>query len=641
MAPAPPKRPSSGSAAGTPPRRTSTAGVRAPATRRPPAPEPEAEPGQNDTVMGLGDDEAGESTSPGPVVDASAESGEPVEGANATVVFDTRTMSRKAAGAGAGPSGKLVVVKGPKQGAEFTLGAGETTIGRNADNTVVIPDISVSRRHVVLVKEGPTWTLLDQGSGNGTLMNGEKVDQYPLQDGDVFCIGDTELQFQVVNSGPPRRTASTAAAPVRRATGTSRVAPRAVPGKPVATGDHTGQIALPADEVADPAASKRKKVLILVTAVVGVLVLGGVMVKRSHDQGVIAAAQAAAAAQEQAQHEAADAAMGAGKALVVQSKFADALVKFNEAKEKGSTDADLGDYIDRCTREVSSEKAVADAREALAKGALASAAESLGKVPPESMLADKAKELKEQVKAAVPARLAMARGKIATKDFAGASAILEDVAKVAAGDKALDDTQDALAQAQNKPPPVHTTRGPPKAVDHTQEVISAFKDGDLKRSRELAAQFGESDEGCKKLGQEIAQFEVAYAKMDEDQSAFRVAHDLDQRIARGRSFFTQKINGHVLAASLKQCVTNKTAGRMGEAFKACRAAKEADPGNAEANAVLLELQSKAKELWIQGYQEVGADNDAARRDLSAVRDMTPPDDELHGKAVRKLKEMEQ
>lgn len=628
MAPAPPKRPSSGS----PPRRTSTSGVRAPVARRPPAREPE--PQQNDTVMGL-DDELGEATSSGDT----GETAVPAEGANATVVFDTRTMSRKGTPAAGGVQGKLVVLKGPKQGAEFTLGPGETTIGRNADNTVVIPDISVSRRHVVLVKEGASWTLLDQGSGNGTLMNGEKVDQYPLQDGDVFSIGDTELQFALVGS-PPRRTASSAAAPVRRATGTSR-APRAVPGKPVATADSTGQVALPPEDVLDPTAAKRKKLLLAVAVALVAVVGVGVAVKRSHDQAALAAANAAAAAEEEAKRAAADAAMNEGKALVVQGKFSDALAKFNDAKAKGSTDAELEEYLSRSTREVASEKAIADGREALGRGALAAAAESAGKVPADSMLDTKAKELKDQIKAAIPARLVLARGKIATKDFAGASAILEDLAKVDAGDKALDDTQDALAKAQNQPPPVHTTRAAPKAVDHTQEVISAFKDGDLKRAKELAAQFGESDEGCRKLGQEIAQFEAAYAKMDDDQSAFRTAHDLDTRIARGKSFFTQKINGHVLAASLKQCVTAKTAGRLGDAFKACRAAKEADPSNAEANNVLLELQGKAKELWIQGYQEVGSDNDAARRDLNAVKDMTSPDDELHGKAVRKLKEMEQ
>ena len=96
------------------------------------------------------------------------------EGANATVVFDTNKGVRKGA-APSGPTAKLIVNKGPKQGAEFTLGPGETSIGRNADNTIVIPDISVSRKHVVLVKQGAGYTLQDQGSGNGTLLNGSPV----------------------------------------------------------------------------------------------------------------------------------------------------------------------------------------------------------------------------------------------------------------------------------------------------------------------------------------------------------------------------------------------------------------------------------------------------------------------------------
>ena len=47
-----------------------------------------------------------------------------------------------------------------------------------------------------------------------------------------------------------------------------------------------------------------------------------------------------------------------------------------------------------------------------------------------------------------------------------------------------------MAKAQNKPPPVHTMHSAPKAVDHTSEIIQAFEDGDLKRAKDLAAQFG-------------------------------------------------------------------------------------------------------------------------------------------------------
>src|SRR3982074_1622721 len=75
---------------------------------------------------------------------------------------------------------KLVVTAGPRKGGEFALTTVRTTIGRGSDNVVVIPDISVSRQHVILEKQGERWVLLDQGSGNGTRVNGKPVDRYPL-----------------------------------------------------------------------------------------------------------------------------------------------------------------------------------------------------------------------------------------------------------------------------------------------------------------------------------------------------------------------------------------------------------------------------------------------------------------------------
>src|SRR5437867_2728937 len=107
MPPAPPKRPGSGSA---PPRRNSAVGPRAVPRR---APEPDA----TARSMEPADEEGGDSTSP----DAEADIN------NSTVVFNP-PPARK--GPEAGPQGKLIVLKGPKQGAEFTLGPGETSIGR-------------------------------------------------------------------------------------------------------------------------------------------------------------------------------------------------------------------------------------------------------------------------------------------------------------------------------------------------------------------------------------------------------------------------------------------------------------------------------------------------------------------------------
>src|SRR5258708_8988550 len=65
-----------------------------------------------------------------------------------------------------GTGAKLIITAGPRAGSEVPLGEGETTIGRGSDNTIVVPALSVSRRHLVLRKDPSGWVLLAQGSAN-------------------------------------------------------------------------------------------------------------------------------------------------------------------------------------------------------------------------------------------------------------------------------------------------------------------------------------------------------------------------------------------------------------------------------------------------------------------------------------------
>lgn len=85
------------------------------------------------------------------------------------------------------------------------LPARVVTIGRAADNDVVLDDLVVSRRHAELraLPDG-TWEIADLGSHNGTFLNGAPVTRAPLGPGDVlgighsaFCLVDGELQEYV------------------------------------------------------------------------------------------------------------------------------------------------------------------------------------------------------------------------------------------------------------------------------------------------------------------------------------------------------------------------------------------------------------------------------------------------------------
>ena len=71
---------------------------------------------------------------------------------------------------------------------------GEVFIGRTPDNALVLDDGSVSRRHASLLHGAEGWLLKDLGSTNGTFVNGVRVREALLRDGDRVRVGGVILQ---------------------------------------------------------------------------------------------------------------------------------------------------------------------------------------------------------------------------------------------------------------------------------------------------------------------------------------------------------------------------------------------------------------------------------------------------------------
>lgn len=84
----------------------------------------------------------------------------------------------------------LLVREGPGAGREHPVG-GELVIGRGPAADLALDDPAVSRRHASLKAEGNTAVIEDLGSRNGTLVNGNPVEQRSrVSDGDVIQLGD-------------------------------------------------------------------------------------------------------------------------------------------------------------------------------------------------------------------------------------------------------------------------------------------------------------------------------------------------------------------------------------------------------------------------------------------------------------------
>ncbi len=86
---------------------------------------------------------------------------------------------------------------------------GAIKVGRANDNDIVIPDVLAGRHHASLVPTPNGTEIVDNKSINGTFVNGTRVEQALLREGDVVTIGNVDLVF---SHGTLARRQETAAA---------------------------------------------------------------------------------------------------------------------------------------------------------------------------------------------------------------------------------------------------------------------------------------------------------------------------------------------------------------------------------------------------------------------------------------------
>jgi hypothetical protein len=70
------------------------------------------------------------------------------------------------------------------------------SLGRGLGNDVILEDTRVSRHHAQLRYRQRRFWVTDLGSTNGTFVNGERVNESALRDGDVLSLGGLELTFR-------------------------------------------------------------------------------------------------------------------------------------------------------------------------------------------------------------------------------------------------------------------------------------------------------------------------------------------------------------------------------------------------------------------------------------------------------------
>src|SRR5215467_8170876 len=90
----------------------------------------------------------------------------------------------------------LKFISGKYQGGEFPLKREkQIVIGRSSDLDVVLAEDMVSRKHAKISTQGGKIVIEDLGSTNGTFVNGEKIKQARLKEGDRILIGTSILKL--------------------------------------------------------------------------------------------------------------------------------------------------------------------------------------------------------------------------------------------------------------------------------------------------------------------------------------------------------------------------------------------------------------------------------------------------------------
>ena len=96
------------------------------------------------------------------------------------------------------PLASLVYQPGTADEREIPVFGRRLTIGRAKSNDIRLPrDAWVARYHCRLEYSEEGWVVRDNGTVNGTLVNGDLVLRHVLQSGDEITVGQTRFRFQL------------------------------------------------------------------------------------------------------------------------------------------------------------------------------------------------------------------------------------------------------------------------------------------------------------------------------------------------------------------------------------------------------------------------------------------------------------
>jgi hypothetical protein len=96
-----------------------------------------------------------------------------------------------------GAEARLDEVRSPEPGRSHSLTTIRTLVGRGPEADLQVNDPKASRKHASIFFTGSEFRVRDESSVNGTSLNGSKVVEYVIRDGDQLRVGDTVFTFRL------------------------------------------------------------------------------------------------------------------------------------------------------------------------------------------------------------------------------------------------------------------------------------------------------------------------------------------------------------------------------------------------------------------------------------------------------------
>jgi pSer/pThr/pTyr-binding forkhead associated (FHA) protein len=96
---------------------------------------------------------------------------------------------------------RAALVPAEAEAAPYEIAPGEITIGRAPSNNLVVDEGAVSKVHARIERTKDQLVLEDLGSANGTFVNGARLNEAFLKDGDAVSLGGVETYKVVIEMG--------------------------------------------------------------------------------------------------------------------------------------------------------------------------------------------------------------------------------------------------------------------------------------------------------------------------------------------------------------------------------------------------------------------------------------------------------